>query len=249
MIIIVDDRKSVVDAFTALFEREGVAAMGMSGSDLSEWVASVDKADLMVIEAFLIGRCADRAGACAMINSKARSVVVAISEERCLDETLSLFAAGVDDVVRMPIHVKEILARINAVSRRTGLKTESANFGEIKAFFDGRDPEIGGEPLQLPRRERRILEFLANNVGRRVTKAQIFGAVYGLCNENIDETVIESHISKLRKRLRDRLGFDPIDCKRYLGYRLTHAAGECEPESVSPAQVTAALMSFDMVSG
>jgi DNA-binding response OmpR family regulator len=59
-----------------------------------------------------------------------------------------------------------------------------------------------------------------NNMGCRVTKTQIFNSVYGLFSEDIDENVIESHISKLRKRLRHRLGYDPIDSQRYLGYRL-----------------------------
>ncbi len=249
MIIIVDDRKSVADAFTALFEREGVAALSMSGADLRGWVTGLAPPDLLVIEAFLIGRCEDRAAACTLVSSKLRAIVVAISEERCLQETLSLFAAGVDDVVRMPMHVKEIMARVNAVSRRTSIRNDSASCGEIRVFFDGRDPEVRGEVLPLPRRERRILEFLANNAGRRVSKGQIFGAVYGLCNENIDETVIESHISKLRKRLRDRLGFDPIDCQRYLGYRLLHAAEDSDFASVSPAQESVGPMPCDLIMG
>ena len=68
--------------------------------------------------------------------------------------------------------------------------------------------------LQLPRRERRILEYLVSNRGCRVNKTQIFNSVYGLFSEDIDENVVESHISKLRKRLRHRLGYDPIDSKR-----------------------------------
>jgi DNA-binding response OmpR family regulator len=77
--------------------------------------------------------------------------------------------------------------------------------------------------LPLPRRERRILEYLVSNHGCRVTKTQIFNYVYGLFSEDIDENVIESHVSKLRKRLRYRLGFDPIDSQRYLGYRLIYS--------------------------
>jgi DNA-binding response OmpR family regulator len=73
-------------------------------------------------------------------------------------------------------------------------------------------------PLPLPRRECRILEYLVRNRGRRVTKTQIFNAVYGLFDENVDENVVESHISKLRKKLKHGLGYDPIDSKRYLGY-------------------------------
>jgi DNA-binding response OmpR family regulator len=81
---------------------------------------------------------------------------------------------------------------------------------------------VRGEVLPLPRRERRILEYLVSNKGRRVTKTQIFNSVYGLFGEDIDENVVESHISKLRKRLRHKLGHDPIDSQRYLGYRLIY---------------------------
>jgi len=70
--------------------------------------------------------------------------------------------------------------------------------------------------LPLPRRERRILEYFVNNKGRRITKSQIFQSIYGIFDENVDENVVESHISKLRKKLKHRLGFDPIDSKRYL---------------------------------
>ena len=73
--------------------------------------------------------------------------------------------------------------------------------------------------LTLPRRERRILEYLVANRGRRVDKSQIFNAVYGIFDEDVDENVIESHVSKLRKKLRAHLGCDPIDSKRYLGYQ------------------------------
>ena len=84
----------------------------------------------------------------------------------------------------------------------------------------GAIPRSPGSKLHLPRRELRILEYLVSNKGRRVTKTQIFNFVYGLFSDEIDENVIESHISKLRKRLRYKLGHDPIDSQRYLGYRL-----------------------------
>ena len=76
-----------------------------------------------------------------------------------------------------------------------------------------------GEVLELPRRERRILEYLVANRGKRVTKTQIFNAIYGIFDDNVDEVVVEGHISKLRKKLRLRLGRDVIDAKRYLGYQ------------------------------
>lgn len=96
----------------------------------------------------------------------------------------------------------------------------------IRIFFDGRDPLVNGEVLPLPRRERRILECLVLSRNTRVTKTQIFNRVYGIFNDEIHENVIESHISRLRKRLKQRLGHDPIDSQRFLGYRLKEFAGE-----------------------
>jgi DNA-binding response OmpR family regulator len=93
-------------------------------------------------------------------------------------------------------------------------------------FFNGSDPIVNGAPLSLPRRERRILEYLVINRGRRLTKAQIFNAVYGLFDDEVEENVIESHISKLRKKLRAQLGYDPIESQRFLGYMLRQPAVE-----------------------
>ncbi|MFO1089147.1 MAG: winged helix-turn-helix domain-containing protein [Hyphomicrobiales bacterium] len=141
-------------------------------------------------------------------------------DSRVLDSMLRLFDAGVDDVVSKPVHVREILARARAIARRRTNDPDATTAGEITVFFDGRDPQVRGRPLALPRRERRILEHLASCKGRLVTRSQIFSSVYGLFDENIEESVVESHISKLRKKLRQRLGYDPIESKRYLGYRL-----------------------------
>ena len=74
---------------------------------------------------------------------------------------------------------------------------------------------MNGEVFRMPRRERRILQYLATNRGRRVTRAQIFSAIYGFHDEHVEECVVESHISKLRKKLRIELGYDPIDTQRF----------------------------------
>ena len=129
--------------------------------------------------------------------------------------------------MRKPVHVREILARTDAIWRRVNRLDNHVVMGRMKIFFDGRDIEIDGEPLPLPRRERRILEFLVKNAHRRVTKTQIFNAVYGIFEDNVDEIVVEGHVSKLRKKLRLRLGHDVIDARRYLGYQFvgTEAPG------------------------
>lgn len=220
MIVIVDERELVQEGYHSLFDREGVATASFGSNDFGEWVASAADEDLKSVRAFLIGDCARDKVSPRKIRDRTKAPVIALSEHHSLENTLMLFESGVDDVIRKPVHIREILARITAIHRRAQETTEYAEIGAMRIFMDGREPEIDGKPLPLPRRERRILEYLASNRGRRVTKTQVFNAIYGIFDEEVEENVVESHISKLRKKLRERLGFDPIDSKRFLGYCL-----------------------------
>ena len=218
MIVIVDGRELVTDGYCSMFDREGVASAGFAATEFGDWVSSAPDEDPKSVRAFLIGDCEKVSPR--QIRGRTGAPVIALSDHHSLENTLRLFDAGVDDVIRKPVHIREILARITAIRRRAHEEANFTQIGALKIFNDGRDPEIDGQPMPLPRRERRILEYLANNSGRRVTKTQVFNAIYGLFDEEVEENVIESHISKLRKKLREKLGYDPIDSKRFLGYRL-----------------------------
>lgn len=221
MFVIVDDREIVKTGYATSFDREGVASTGLRPDEFEEWVSGANKPDLQAVEAFLIGDCSNREAFPRLIRERCVAPVIALNDSPSLEQTLELFAAGMDDVVRKPVHVREIMARVGAIRRRKETSPEYKIVGEMRVYFDGRDPEVGGTALPLPRRERRILEYLVQNQSKRVTKTQIFNAIYGLFDDEVEEDVVESHISKLRKKLRHRLGYDPIDSKRYLGYCLT----------------------------
>lgn len=220
MIVVVDERELVTGGFHSLFNREGVASAGFGPSEFEEWVGSAGADDLRSVSAVLIGQCGAHEMSPRRIRDRTSAPVIALSEQHSLENTLKLFDAGVDDVIRKPVHIREILARVSAIRRRGVEDARFVQVGPMRIFMDGRDPEIEGEALPLPRRERRILEYLASNSGRRVTKAQVFNAIYGVFDDTVEENVVESHISKLRKKLREKMGFDPIESKRFLGYRL-----------------------------
>ncbi|MER8373329.1 response regulator transcription factor [Mesorhizobium sp. M0621] len=220
MIVIVDERELVTEGYNSLFDREGIACAGFASGEFGEWVSSAADTDLRSVRAFLIGDCREGSISPRQIRDRTGAPVIALSEQHSLENTLRLFESGVDDVIRKPVHIREILARITAIRRRAQEDVAYTEIGAMRIFMDGRDPEIDGQPLPLPRRERRILEYLASNRGRRVTKTQVFNAIYGIFDEEVEENVVESHISKLRKKLREKLGTDPIDSKRFLGYRL-----------------------------
>ena len=220
MIILVENRTEIAEAYKTTIGREGFSAITFSPEEFSAWFYSTDELDLASIEAVVLGEFDRRENVTRLIKSRAAIPAIALTDATALETTLRLFQAGADDVVRKPVHAREILARINAVRRRNLQQSQALwDADGLVVFGDGRDPIVNGTPLQLPRRERRIFDYLASSRGRRVTSTQIFSAIYGILEDGIEECVIETHISKLRKKLRNNLGYDPIDTQRYLGYQ------------------------------
>lgn len=219
MIVVVDERARVREAFASLFDQIGVATFTVDAGECLSWMHSAGTAEIGAIEAFLVGGGDERIGIARAIGSRCQAAVIAVNDQKALAATLALFDAGFDDVISKPFHVREILARIKAIGRRGQSNEVSVDNGGLRIFADGRDVEVAGAPLTLPRRQRRILEYLATNRGCWVTKRQIFDSVYGVFGDDIGEDVVECHVSRLRKQLRPRLGYDPIVSQRHLGYR------------------------------
>jgi len=224
LILIVDLRDCVLSAYASGFQREGVATISFVPDDFALWLRSASRADVHAVEIFLVGMGPGSEALPETIKQRSAAPVIALIDNRKLETTLQLFAAGADDVVEKPVHVREILARASAIRRRSVQRAEST-IGDIRIFADGRDPVIGGTAMQLPRRERRILEYLANNSERWVERDQIFAAIYGACEDEVANTTVECHLSKLRRKLRSRLGYDPIQCRRFVGYKFSQREG------------------------
>src|SRR5271169_6509925 len=151
MVIIIDERDIVTSGYKSTFSKEGVSTTGLGPEEFREWIRGAAQPDLVAVEAFLLGDCRQRETFPKMIRERSQAPLIAMNECQSLEQTLELFVAGVDDVVRKPIHVREILARVGAIRRRPETEEDHALVGEMRVFFDGRDPEIKGFVLPLPR--------------------------------------------------------------------------------------------------
>src|SRR6201985_848734 len=121
----------VTAGYACRFGNEGVSAARFCPAEFREWVTTVADADLYAVEAFLLGDCRDREVLPKIIRERSRAPVIAMNEAPSLEQTLGLFAAGVDDVVRKPIHVREILARVGAIRRRSALDQDHDSLGDL----------------------------------------------------------------------------------------------------------------------
>ena len=218
MFIVVASQQSDAAAYVSEFIREGMPAMGLFSNDCQGWLDDPSHPDLDQVKGFLIEETNERIAFAQTLRKRTPAPLIALSEARSLERTLELLTAGLDDVVRRPVHVKEILARSEAIWRRHRESQPVVSVDRVRVYFDGRSAEVDGIPLDLPRRERNMLEFIVRNRGRALSKDQIFHALYQDCETALSATVVEGHMSKLRKKLRLRLGYDIIVARRHEGY-------------------------------
>jgi DNA-binding response OmpR family regulator len=158
MIILVDDRTDVTTAYRASFGREGISTASFTPTDFDSWFHSTSGPDLAAIEAFILGDFDCRETLTRVIKTRTEAPAIALNDSTGLESTLKLFAAGADDVVRKPVHAREIIARIGAIRRRAASTAKATIMGDLRVFNDG------GTVLTLPRRERRIIEQFATEL-------------------------------------------------------------------------------------
>lgn len=129
--------------------------------------------------------------------------------------------AGADDYLVKPFAFIELAARLNALARRApgSEATTRIDAGDISLDLLRREVTRGGKPVHLQPREFALLEQLMRHAGRVVTRTMFLERVWGF-HFDPQTNIVESHLSRLRTKLREGFGDDPIETIRGSGYRL-----------------------------
>jgi two-component system cell cycle response regulator CtrA len=153
--------------------------------------------------------------------------VIVFRDFRNAREAAACLDRGADGDIVMPVKAIELKARLNAIRRRAfGHAGDEVRVGEVVAYFDGRDPEVGGQRVRLSQREHAIFHQLVLNAQRVVPKAAIYDAVYGVAEVPPFEKVIDVYICKIRKKFDASIpsGARYIETVPGRGYRFTDEA-------------------------
>ena len=130
------------------------------------------------------------------------------------------FEIGVDDYVTKPFSPKEVMARINAVTKRRAAKDEPKNdvykFEGLTIDMAGRNVYVDGEKAELTPKEYEILFYFVKNRGIALTREKLLMDVWGFDFYGDDRTV-DTHIKMLRSNLKEYRKF--IVTLRGLGYK------------------------------
>lgn len=144
--------------------------------------------------------------------------VIVLSALGGLPDRVEGLDEGADDYLAKPFALEELFARIRAVSRRpSDMQVDTINAGRLVFDPVSGEATVGGERLELPRREIRVLAALARRLGRTVLRESIEMAVYGF-DDGIHSNTLDSHVSRLRRKLADADAGVEIHAIRGVGY-------------------------------
>jgi two-component system, OmpR family, response regulator PhoP len=127
--------------------------------------------------------------------------------------------AGADDYVAKPFQIEEVLARANALIRRSaGFASPKMQLGPLSLDTGAKQASVDGRPLTLTAFEYNALEYLALRSGQVVSKTELTEHLYDQDFDR-DSNVIEVFIARLRKKLDPDNNIKPISTLRGRGYR------------------------------
>ncbi|MGM0560779.1 MAG: response regulator transcription factor CtrA [Pseudomonadota bacterium] len=134
-------------------------------------------------------------------SSKVNTPILILSGLDSLDDKIKGLGFGADDYITKPFHKTELIARIQAIVRRSKGHSDSViSTGRLSVNLDSRTVEVDGQPLHLTGKEYGILELLSLRKGTTLTKEMFLNHLYG----GIDEPelkIIDVFVCKLRKKL------------------------------------------------
>ena len=225
ILLIEDDRETASYIAKGLTEQGHVVDPVDDGRE-GLFLASDGSFDLVILDRMLPGL--DGLGVLrALRAAEVATPVLILSALASVDDRIEGLDCGSDDYLVKPFAFSELIARTNALLRRTegrgGAQVETRLVvGDLEIDLLGRTVKRAGKAIDVKPREYRLLEYFARNAGRVITRTMLLEQVW---NYHFDPgtNVIDVHVSRLRRKLEDGFDLPMLHTVRGAGYRL--AAG------------------------
>ena len=218
-ILVVDDEPNIRDLLASGLRFAGFSVLAVGNGNDAVTAAEKGNPDLILLDVML----PDMSGF--SVTKKLRSMgilapVLFLTARDEVEDKITGLTVGGDDYMTKPFSLDEIIARINAILRRTKASTAEKSVievGEVRIDEDAHEVFVNNTPVELSPTEYQLLRFLMENANRVLSKSQILDHVWEY-DFNGEMGIVESYVSYLRKKL-DPLTSEPVlVTKRGHGY-------------------------------
>ena len=227
-VLIVDDEEHIVELLKFNLLNAGYDVFTANDGINAVKIAKAEKPSLMLLDLMLPG--IDGFDVCKEIKRndemKKTSIIMLTAKGEELDKILGL-ELGADDYITKPFSVRELLARVKAVLRRTNsvgeIEDDVYDSQNLKVDFERHEVCVKGKKIDLTLKEFELLQILIKNKGKILTRETLLDKIWGY--EYIGETrTVDVHIRYLRKKIEeDDKNPRFIETIRGVGYRFNPA--------------------------
>jgi two-component system, OmpR family, alkaline phosphatase synthesis response regulator PhoP len=219
-ILIIEDEPDIAESLRYNFERDGfkpqIAESGEKGLRLA--LNEAGAPSLIILDLMLPGM--NGMELCRRLRREPqtrKTPIIMLTAKASEADKIAGLELGADDYIVKPFSVKEVLARVRAVLRRTD-ENAVARYEDEKLSIDFEDMRVvcGGQQVKLTRKEFALLTNLAKNAGRVATRQNLLDNVWGYSYFG-DTRTLDVHIRRLRQKLGDCA--DCIETVVGVGYR------------------------------
>jgi len=202
-ILLIEDDKRISDFVIKGLEENGFSISLAITGEIAREMVSENEWDIILMDIMLPG--IDGIQLTKLIRfKKNHTPILVLSALDDADNKVSALDSGADDYLVKPFHFKELISRINALTRRTKFnykeKEQVYICHNLKVNLDEHSVFQNENPIDLSPREYKLLLFLLENKNKVVSRTQILNAVWGINYDN-NTNVVDVYISYLRNKI------------------------------------------------
>ena len=212
-LLIIEDDEAILNMLKRGLEDEDFVVDTAKNGEDGEYLASMNNYDVIILDWML----PLKSGIEVLKDIRQKGIltpVLMLTAKDTTDNKIEGLKSGADDYLAKPFSFDELLARLNAIYRRSALKgSNKITIGNIEIDFDSKIVKKDGKIVDLTAKEYELLEFLLANRGSVVSAEMIQEQLW-----NSEEFISSNVIQVIVYRLRNKLSKDLIKSKRNLGY-------------------------------
>ena len=223
--LVVEDEENLVEALRYNLEREGYAVLTAMDGEKGLELARGSNPDLIILDVMLPRL--DGFEVCRILRRDVNTPILMLTAKGEEVDRIVGLELGADDYVTKPFSMRELLARVRAMLRRSRMTSEtlfstgveSYTAGDLEVDLSSHTARLGAATLNLKPREFDLLALLVSNKGRAITRDQILERLWGY--DYIGDTrTVDVHVRWLREKIEAEPGSPKrIITIRGVGYR------------------------------